>query len=138
MSWQNIAKNASLGILTMAAVKLLERGRRRERPPLDQVLDFALGGALAAAYSRLIPWEEWGLESGIAFAQLPVVLSLAGLRPSERMRATIEGREMQMATQAAELALWGALTGTALRFLGEAPGEEHAQERILKMPLRTG
>lgn len=131
MSWQTLLKNASLGILTMAAVKLLQRGGEADRPGSSQVLDFALGGALAAAYSRLIPWEDWGIESGIAFGQLPMVASLAGLRPGERERAELAGREMQMARQAAELALWGALTGTAMRYLGEAPGEEHAEKRAI-------
>jgi len=136
VSWQNLIKNASLGILTMAAVKLLQRGGESHRPTADQVIDFALGGTLAAAYSRLIPWQEWGIESGIAFAQLPVILSLAGMRRTERARAEMDGAEAQMARQAAEMALWGALTGTAMRYLGEAPGEEHAEERILQMPHR--
>lgn len=126
MSWQTLLKNASLGILTMAAVKLLQSGAREERSGIEQVVDFALGGTLAAAYSRLIPWEDWGIESGIAFAQLPMVASLAGLRPGERARAELAGREMQMARQAAELALWGALTGTAMRFLGETHEERRA------------
>jgi hypothetical protein len=126
VTWQTLLKNASLGILTMAAVKLLQRDGDQEHSGIHQVVDFALGGVLAAAYSRLIPWEDWGIESGIAFAQLPMVASLAGLRPMERERAELAGREAQMARQAAELALWGALTGTAMRMLGETPGERRA------------
>ena len=126
MTWQSLLKNASLGLLTMAAVKFLQRGSEEERSGMEQVVDFALGATLAAAYSRLIPWEDWGIESGIAFAQLPMVASLAGLRPGERTRASLAGREMQMARQAAELALWGALTGTAMRYLGEAHEERRA------------
>lgn len=126
MNWQSLLKNASLGILTMAAIKMLERGGEMERPGMERLVDFALGGALAAAYSRLIPWENWGIESGIAFAQLPMIASLAGLRPAQRARAETAGREMQMARQAAELALWGAFTGTAMRFLGEAHSERRA------------
>jgi len=126
VSWQTLLKNASLGILTMAAVKLLQSSEREKRSGIEQVVDFALGGTLAAAYSRLIPWEDCGIESGIAFAQLPMVASLAGLRPGERARAELAGREMQMARQAAELALWGALTGTAMRFLGETHEERRA------------
>ena len=126
MTWQSLLKNASLGLLTMVAVKVLQRGSGEQHTGMEQVVDFALGAALAAAYSRLIPWEDWGIESGIAFAQLPMVASLAGLRPGERARAELAGREMQMARQAAELALWGALTGTAMRYLGEAHTEHRA------------
>ncbi|HEY7838079.1 MAG TPA: hypothetical protein VIC54_05740 [Terriglobales bacterium] len=61
-----------------------------------------LAGGVATAYAHLVPKGNWGLRSGAAFAQLPLVLSL-----HERLGTA----------SSVKLAAWGALTGLALHVL---------------------
>jgi hypothetical protein len=131
MSWQTFVKNAALGVLAMAAVEVLDEGLRRlnghqpriqpRRSATEQGLRLALGGALAAGYSRFVPAETWSRESGMAFAQLPVVLSLVNVLP--RPNADHDGGT-NPTLEAVELSLWGAVLGQMMSWWGEDPRRE--------------
>lgn len=118
MHWRSLLRNASVGIISMAAVEALESDGR-ERSASSVAVNMAVGGALAVAYARLVPAEHWGIESGAAFAQLPLVLSLSRLRRGSGLaHARFERSRMR---QAAELSLWGMATGFLMHQFGEAP-----------------
>ncbi len=130
MNWGAWIQNAALGVLAASLVDFVER-----RPPEDGnwaqiasvVSRWAIGGAMAAGYARLVPREHWGVKSGVAFAQLPVVMTL-----HEAL-----GGGGEAAGRTAEFAAWGAVTGLLVRFLGAGPGKDAESELVLRLPRRA-
>jgi len=115
--WRRELQYAAVGITVAALVEVganatgnatriaTSNGRSRGARRLGWLL---LAGGVATAYAHLVPKGNWGLRSGAAFAQLPLVLSL-----HERLGVASSVR----------LAAWGALTGLALHALPvPAPG----------------
>lgn len=125
-------QNAALGILALSGLEILDvcLGRRplghdAARP--QRAAAYVLAGVLAGAYAWLVPRRDWGARSGLAFAQLPVVMALARA-PGKA------GGGPDALHNAAELALWGATTGVLMRALGAhpeaVPGSRHAGETL--------
>lgn len=131
MNWAAWIRNASLGLAAFALVDFVERKPLRNgdcESWARLASRWALGAVLAAAYARLVPSEHWGLKSGVAFAQLPVVTALS--------QALTTGTGIGSSTRVASLASWGGLTGLLIHYLGAAPGGEAADELVLRLPKR--
>lgn len=128
MNWAAWIQNAALGVLAASLVDFVER-RPAEKGDWTQLAGiagrWAVAGAMAAGYARLVPREHWGVRSGGAFAQLPMVLTL---------QETLGGGAA--AGRTAEFAAWGAVAGVLLRFFGAGPGKDVENELVLRMPLR--
>jgi hypothetical protein len=100
--WGRELQYAAVGVAAAALVEIASsatRGRTRGGARLGWLL---LAGGVAAAYAHLVPSAHWGLRSGAAFAQLPLVASL---------------HEHVDAANSLKLAAWGGLTGLALHHL---------------------
>jgi hypothetical protein len=71
--WQSNLEYVAAGALAAGLVELAAgRGHTRAQT-LGRVL---AGGALAAAYANFVPRASWGVRSGAAFAQSPMVRAL--------------------------------------------------------------
>lgn len=137
MNWTAWIRNASLGLVAFALVDFVERkpvaaGDWEAMAALAS--RWALGAALGAAYARFVPVERWGLKSGVAFAQLPV---LGVLRQALSGNGHDNGASKGGLDWAAELACWGGLAGLLIRYLGAEPGAEADQELVLRLPTRV-
>ena len=95
--WQRNVNYAAAGVLAAAVVELVAGQGHSRAQSLGRVL---AGGAMAAAYANLVPRSNWGLRSGAAFAQLPLVGVLGAHLGAAR---------------GLELTASGALSGWALR-----------------------
>ncbi|HXE31727.1 MAG TPA: hypothetical protein VN515_08000 [Terriglobales bacterium] len=100
-NWQREVQVLAVGITAAVAVEFLSRAwSGEEHSPARKAGQLLLAGGMAAAYARLVPRSSWGLRSGAAFAQLPLVSTVhTRLSPAPPFPMT----------------LWGALTGLALR-----------------------
>ena len=130
MNWAAWIQNAALGVLAASLVEFVER-RPPEKGDWTQLAGvagrWAAGGAMAAGYARLVPREHWGMRSGVAFAQLPVVLTL---------HETLGGGG-DAAGWMAKFAVWGAVAGILVRFFGAGPGKDAESELVLRLPRRA-
>ncbi|MGH9534852.1 MAG: hypothetical protein ACRD2E_08340 [Terriglobales bacterium] len=132
MGWADWVRNAALGVLAASVVDFLQRRsvRTGEWEAMAALASrWTLGAVLAAAYARLVPAEHWGVASGMAFAQLPMVASL-------RQALAGEG-DKNAAARAAEFATWGALSGVLIRYLGARPEGDVEHELVLRLPRRA-
>lgn len=131
--WAAWIRNASLGLAAFALVDFLER-RPVQAGDWESMAGlasrWALGAVLAAAYARLVPPEHWGVQSGVAFAKLPVVGTL-----SQALRG--ESADAGHPAEASSFAFWGGLTGLLIHYFGAAPGGEAADELVLRLPKRA-
>ncbi len=129
MNWAAWIQNAALGMLAASLVDFVER-KPPEKGDWTQVAGvvgrWAVGGAMAAGYARLVPREHWGVRSGIAFARLPVVMTL-----QEALGAG------GAAGRTAEFAAWGAVAGVLVRLFGAGPGNDAESELVLRLPRRA-
>lgn len=103
--WQRELQYAAVGVISAVLVELGASVRQRAQPAASRGTRWGwllLAGGVAAAYAHLVPSAHWGLRSGAAFAQLPLVTAL---------HSHVD------AASSLKLAAWGALTGLALHQL---------------------
>lgn len=79
--WPRNLRFMAAGVAAAGLVEVLAGGQRSRLESLGRC---ALVGGIALAYANLIPAGQWGLRSGAAFAQLPIVTAVEARAPAQR------------------------------------------------------